>query len=97
MKGYSALTDDAGVKWEFLYEEDMFAPVLDPLGEPVLDSEGQPKTTSRITDFTFRQFETGEYLRLPPWADIKEEWKITLCFFDEDDDTGEMTFWDVSS
>lgn len=100
MKAYNKLTDDAGVEWEFHYTEDMFVPVLDPLGEPVLDAEGNPKTTSRITNLVYNRVAVAsqrEFLRLPPWADIKEEWKITLGFFDEDDDTDEMTFWEVSS
>lgn len=96
MRAFNALTDDAGVRWEFHYEEDMFVPVLDAMDEPVLDTDGRPKTTSRITNLTYN-VEGGERQKLPPWADIKEEWKITLCFFDEDDDTGEMTYWEVSS
>lgn len=96
MRVYNSLTDDDGVKWEFHYVENMFVPVFDVLGQPVLDGEGKPRMTSTVTELTY-QLPGGEPQKLPPWADIKEEWKINLCFFDEDEETEEMTFWEVSS
>lgn len=96
MRCHSSLTDDDGVEWEFTYTENILVPMVDALGQPVLDADGEWKTTSTITQFTYRRVGSPTWLSLPSWADVKEEWKTTLCFFDEDED-GSVTFWSVSA
>lgn len=89
MKTYNALTDDSGTPWEFIYEEVRYRDEGDP--------EDAPLSKTRVQDFRYRRKGDEIYLALPPWADVAQEWKITLCFFDEDEETGELTFWPVSS
>ena len=85
---HDALTDDTGQRWEFRYEENMHYVERDG------DMVAQPST---IHDLRYRKDGDGEWLRLPPWADITNGWKINLCFFDEDEETGDITYWDVTS
>lgn len=88
-KTYNALTDDAGQKWEFTYSETT-------IYEQDENEQWQQQGTS-VFDFRYRKEEDDEWLALPSWADVNEQWKITLCFFDEDEETEEMTFWPVTS
>lgn len=91
MKSRDALTDDDGTRWEFLYDTLSYREEV----------AGEVLELTRVIDFRYRQLESerdvqGEWMGLPPWADVAPQWKITLCFFDEDDD-GELTFWEVLS
>lgn len=86
-KTRNALMDDAGQRWEFLYTEEIYYEA----------AEGEPHMRQRIIDFAYRREGDSEWLRLPPWADVAEDWKVNLCFFDEDDDGDICRFWTVSS
>lgn len=90
------LTDHDGIEYEFSYDEKH---------NYERDDEGSlhPSTTE-VWNFRFRK-EDGDpapadhpsWQSLPSWADIHEDWKINLGFFDEDDETEELTYWPVSS
>lgn len=95
MKSFNAIVD-AGKRWELLYEEKMIAK-LDADGEPVLDGDGRRVVTSRIEDLRYRADGDEEWLELPPWAEITDDWMTFLCFFDEDEETGALTFWEVGA
>jgi hypothetical protein len=84
----NALTDDAGVEWEFRYDETTSYEQVDGAWVAQLP---------QVTEFRYRRKGEEEWLVLPPWADVEESRKITLCLFDEDEETGELTFWPVAS
>lgn len=98
MKTRSGFTDDDGQTWEFTYEE-KFQWATEEDGETLVKGEdGFPiMVPSIIVDFRYRKIDEEEWHSLPSWADVRDEWKINLCFFDEDEETDEMTFWVVSS
>lgn len=95
MRIHNAFTDDDGVKWEFLYEE-ATEYEKDEADNPIRDDDGNLIRHTTVKNFRYRREDEGEYLTLPSWADVKENWKITLCLFDEDEETEDLTFWEVT-
>lgn len=84
-----AYVDDAGQRWEVRYDQ-KYHYEEGPDGEAI-------ERPSTIEDFRFRREGEEAWSELPPWADITEDAKTTLCFFEQDDD-GEITgFWRVTS
>lgn len=91
MKVHNALVDEDGVKWEFTYDEDVTY-TRDPQTDEIINVG----TVVRELRYRLEGASTG-WLALPSWADIADEWKINLCLFDEDEETGELTFWKVET
>lgn len=88
MRTHNALVDEDGQKWEFLYDEDRHYQ---------LDGDGRMQYVHTVVrSFRYRREGETDWLALPPWADVATEWKINLCFFDEDEETEELTFWPLA-
>lgn len=95
MKSYDDLTDDQGRKWEILRESR-----INYFGDTLYDEDGNALPSQTIISFKFRLDKgdnSGEWLTLPPWADVRDEWKINLCWFDEiDEDANDLIFWPLA-
>lgn len=93
MKTSSSFTDDYGREWEIAAEEQWVY-----LGDAQQDEDGNAIPSVRITDLRFRlktDDDSGAWLTLPPWATVRDDDQITLCWFDEDLETGELTYWPI--
>lgn len=96
MKCATSYTDDNGVEWKVRYDE-ITHYEQDESGAPVRDDNGSLMSTTHIENLAYRKEGDDAWLSLPPWATVRDGPKITFCFFDEDDDTGDLTFWEVKS
>jgi hypothetical protein len=89
---YDGLTDDQGRAWEMTFDQK-----IEYLGETRFDEYGSPLPSQTVHGFKFRpktDDDSEAWRTLPPWADIRDEWKITLCMFDELDDDGlDLVYW----
>lgn len=88
MKVHNSLIDDAGQKWEFLLDEHTHYVQDEATGQHV----AQPTI---VKELRYKKPGDTEWSVLPSWATIREEWMINLCLFDEDEETGELTFWQI--
>lgn len=95
MRVFDAYVDGNGQRWELLYDEQLITK-RDAAGEAVHGERG-PELTTQVENFRFRKEGTQEWLVLPPFADILEDAKVTLCMFDEDEESGALTYWNVMS
>lgn len=96
MKVRDAIIDDQGQRWEILAAHDTHFK-RDANGEVVRGADGDHIWETVVREFAYRKEGDQEWLSLPPWADVRDEWKINLCYFYEDEETGEMTFWEVAA
>lgn len=95
MKAVDALTDNSGQVWRLSYES-KFVQKLDPYGQPMEDENGRPVFVEQIVSLQYRKQGGGsQWLELPPWAMPTPDFMIDLCWFDEDEETGELEFWNV--
>lgn len=95
MKCASQIRGDDGQVWEVEYEEHFRYAEED--GELVRDEDGMPVSLpSTVHDFKFRKQGDETWTELPNWATVKPGAAINLCFFDEDDEDGSLTLWQVN-